>query len=114
MRSQGDTAPPEGRLTPAFKALVETDKFPTLNYEHLALVDRNYPHARVAENFAELVTTAQGIPGTINDPVAWLNKKASQIEVRLTRPAGGGDRRAIRDDYTNPNDPLLGNGGKTP
>lgn len=113
-RAKGIEAPPNGRLTPAFKALLAAGKFPTLTYEHVALVDRNYPRARIAENFAELVTIADGIPGTINDPVAWLNKKASQIEVRLTKKATYGDRKPVTANYGDPTDPLTGRKGKTP
>lgn len=113
-RARMKSGPPDGKLAPAFKALSATGKFPTLTYEHLMLVNRNYPRADMAANFPELVTTAQGIPGTINDPVAWLNKKASQIEVRLTRPAGHGDRKPVVANYGDPNDPLTGQKGKTP
>ncbi len=42
-------------------------------------------------------------------------KVTAQERASMARTAaGGGDRKPIRADYDNPNDPLLGTGGKTP
>lgn len=77
--------PDNWRLTAAFVAFRKTGKFANLTPELLAMVDRNYPRARLSENYTELVEAARSLPGSIGEPHGWLNKKASQIELRLQK-----------------------------
>lgn len=77
--------PENWQLAPAFEALKRTGKFANLTPELLAMVDRNYPRARLADNFSEIVEAARSLPGAIGEPHGWLNKKLSQIESRLQR-----------------------------
>ena len=68
---------------PAFDALTATGKLPALMIEHLALVDREYSHARLAENYIEIVTEAKGVAGSVGATLPWLRKAVSALERRV-------------------------------
>ena len=77
----------------AFDALAATGKLNALRGEHLALVDRDYPRAKLAENFAEIVAEVGGVTGTVGDTLAWLRKHVGELSRRIekredARPAG--------------------------
>ena len=73
------------RLGAAFDALQATDKFSSLELEHLAIVENEFPHARISENFSEIVTEARGVAGTVGSVMPWLRKAVSGLEVRVLK-----------------------------
>ena len=70
------------KWSPAFDALTATGKLPALMIEHLALVDREHLHARLVENYGEIVTEAKGVTGTVGATLPWLRKAVSSLERR--------------------------------
>lgn len=76
------------KLRPAFDALAATGKLPALCGEHLARLDREYPRAKLAENFAEIAEEVRGVVGPVCDTLKWLRKAISGLEHRHThKPA---------------------------
>lgn len=70
------------RWHPAFDALAGTGKLAALRGEHLALVDREHPRAKLAEKFGEIVAEVNGVAGTVGDTLKWLRKAVSALERR--------------------------------
>jgi predicted phage replisome organizer len=71
----------------AFDALSATGKLPALRGEHLAIVNREYPRAKLTENFGEIVAEVSGVTGTINATLPWLRKHIGALEQRLEQRA---------------------------
>ncbi len=70
------------RWRAAFDALVATGKLSALRGEHLALVDREHPRAKLAENFGEIVAEANGVAGVVGATLPWLRKVVGALERR--------------------------------
>ena len=58
-----------------------------LRGEHLALVDRDFPRAELAENIGEIVAEVNGVAGTVGDTLKWLRKAVGALERRQEQHA---------------------------
>lgn len=67
-----------------FRALVLTDKVPSLMYDHVVRVAHEYPEAHLEqeENWRQIVEEALGIAGTVGTALPWLRKAVSRLEGR--------------------------------
>lgn len=83
--------PPEGAcdgwVSEFLKALLDTGKIPSATAEQIALVNREYPGARLEKNWRDVVTEVSGLVGMAQSATNVLRKAASRIELKLT---GGG------------------------
>lgn len=75
---------------PAYEALTSTGKLPALTVEHLVIVAREYPRARLAQQFGEVVAEAQGVVGCVSSSLAWLRKVVGKMELRAAGDGQGG------------------------
>ncbi len=92
-------------VRPLLIGLRNTGKLPALQYEHLVRVDRDHRKARIflPDGRARLIEMAQGVTGTVNNTVLWLDKAVSQIEEKALADAeggvGDGSRRRERNRF---------------
>lgn len=77
------------RWRPAFDALAATGKLSALCGEHLVLVDREHPRAKLAENIGEIVAEVNGVVGAVNATLPWLRKAAGKLEQRNEKRGAG-------------------------
>lgn len=71
------------RWQSAFNTLSATDKLPSLTVEHLALVDREYPQARLIEHIGEVVAEVKAEVGVVRNVLKWLRPVVSALERRV-------------------------------
>jgi len=71
------------RWQSAFKALSATEKLPALRIEHLDLVDREYPQARLIEHIDDVVAEAKAEADPIRNVLKWLRPVVSSLERRV-------------------------------
>lgn len=70
-----------GNWAEALAMLHGTGKLNELKAEHLVTVCREYPNARLAENWKAVVLEAEGVSGPIGSTLPWLRKVVSRLEV---------------------------------
>ncbi len=71
------------RWQAAFKILSATGRLPVLRIEHLDLVDREHPQARLVEHIDEVVAEAKAESGPIRNILKWLRPVVIALERRV-------------------------------
>jgi hypothetical protein len=86
-------------LMVVLRGLKVTGKLPELKHEHLVLVAREYPQAKIHTNWEEIAAEARGVVGTIGATLPWLRKAVSRLEVRQIQvapaPAVGAEEKRV-------------------
>jgi len=76
------------RWQSAFSALSATGKLSSLTIGHLALVDREYPQARLIEHIDEVVAEAKAEASPIRNVLKWLRPVVITLERRVKQRDG--------------------------
>ena len=79
----GDAPELVERWRSVFNALIATGKLPALTIEHLALVDQEYPKARIAEHVDQVVAEVKAEAGPIRNAVKWLRPVVKALAQRI-------------------------------
>lgn len=70
---------------PAYEAFMRTGRIPTLTPAVLLRVDGTHPKAHLLENFEPIAEQLEALGSQVSDPLKWLLKQASEMEIANIR-----------------------------